>query len=143
MIKRVLVAVDDSPGGLAAARYGIDLAHDLAATIRVLTVLGDGELRIALRDDQGLESRRRTEADALLRHVSEMARRLGVPAEMVKIPGTVAACVLEQAREWPADLVVLGRSRGTGVGGPFIGSQARLVLEFADVPVLVIPPLAR
>jgi nucleotide-binding universal stress UspA family protein len=51
--------------------------------------------------------------------------------------------VLAQAREWRADLVVLGRSREAGVGDPFIGGQTRLVLEFTDIPVLVVPPPAK
>jgi nucleotide-binding universal stress UspA family protein len=60
--------------------------------------------------------------------------------EIFQVEGTVATRVLEQARAWPADVVVLGRSREAGIGHPFIGSQARIVLELADVPVLVIPP---
>jgi nucleotide-binding universal stress UspA family protein len=78
----------------------------------------------------------------VLRHAAELARAYEVPAEVSKAQGTAADCVLAQARDWPADLVVLGRSREAGVGDPFIGGQTRLVLEFTDVPVLVVPPPA-
>jgi nucleotide-binding universal stress UspA family protein len=144
MIRRVLVAVDDSAGGLAALRIGVELARELGATLRAVTVVGGGQLQAGPdRDDTQLDTRRQAAADAVLRHAAEVARASGVPAEMSKAQGTVADHVLAEARAWPADLVVLGRSREAGVGGPFIGGQTRLVLEFADVPVLVVPPPSR
>jgi nucleotide-binding universal stress UspA family protein len=143
MIKRVLVAVDDSPGGLAALRFAVQLAGELGATLRAVTVVGDGQVRAALdHGDMQLDVRREAAADAVLRHAAELARAYEVPVEMSKTQGTAADCVLEQAHDWPADLVVLGRSREAGVGHPFIGGQTRLVLEFTDVPVLVVPPPA-
>jgi nucleotide-binding universal stress UspA family protein len=144
MIRHVLVAVDDSPGGLAALRFGVQLAREVGATLRAVTVVGDGQVRAALdHGDAQLDARREATADAVLRYAAELARAYEVPAEMSKTLGTAADCVLEQARNWPADVVVLGRSREAGVGEPFIGGQTRLVLEFTDVPVLVVPPPAR
>jgi nucleotide-binding universal stress UspA family protein len=144
MIRHVLVAVDDSAGGLAALRFSIQLARELNATLRAVTVVGDGQVRAALdRGGTRLDERRQAAADAVLRHTAELARAYEVPAEVSKAQGTVADCVLAQVRNWPADLVVLGRSREAGAGEPFIGGQTRLVLEFADVPVLVVPPPAK
>jgi nucleotide-binding universal stress UspA family protein len=144
MIRRVLVAVDDSAGGLAALRFGVQLAHELGATLRAVTVVGGGQVPAGLdRGDTQLDARRQAAADAVLRHATELAQASGVPAEMSKAQGTVADLVLAEARGWPADLVVLGRSREAGVGAPFIGGQTRLVLEFTDVPVLVVPPPSR
>lgn len=139
MIKRLLVAVDDSPGALAAARCGIELAQVLGAALCAVMVVADGHVRSSLRDTD-TETGREPAANAVLFHVSNLAQRAGVPVEVLQLEGAVATRVLEQARAWPADVVVLGRSRETGIGHPFIGSQARIVLEFAEAPVLVVPP---
>ncbi|MBN9946213.1 universal stress protein, partial [Listeria monocytogenes] len=44
------------------------------------------------------------------------------------------------AREWQADLVVLGKSSRSASGEPYIGARSRHVLEFADQPVVIVPP---
>lgn len=57
MIRHVLVAVDDSPAGLAALRLALDLARGWEAKVRTVTVVADHNLaerlRFALRDDDG------------------------------------------------------------------------------------------
>lgn len=57
MIRHVLVAVDDSPAGLAALRLALDLACGWEAKVRAVTVVADHtlaeRLRFALRDDDG------------------------------------------------------------------------------------------
>jgi hypothetical protein len=44
-----------------------------------------------------------------------------------------------QARFWPADLVVMGRSDRHGPSSPYLGGVTEHVLEFANCPVLVVP----
>jgi nucleotide-binding universal stress UspA family protein len=87
----------------------------------------------------GLAARRSEGAAALLRHVAAQAEQEGVPAETGSGSGPPAAIVLAEARRWHADLVVMGRSDAGGPGRTDIGSVAREVLEFAEVPVLVVP----
>jgi hypothetical protein len=38
---------------------------------------------------------------------------------------------------------VIGKSGGRRLGEPYVGSQTAHVLEFADRPVLVVPPSSR
>src|ERR1019366_9505795 len=47
--------------------------------------------------------------------------------------------ILEEARDWPADLVVMAVSDERGVRSPYVGSVTQQVLEFASCPVLVVP----
>jgi nucleotide-binding universal stress UspA family protein len=146
MMRRILVAVDDSPAALAAARLAVRLACDWKATLRAVTVVADHavaerlrvELGTADRTD-GLAGRRAQAADAVLRYVAALAAQASVPVETVQVDGEPAARVLEQARAWPADLIVLGRSDWPGAGHPYVGSQTRHVLEFAEQPILVVP----
>lgn len=142
MITRILVAVDDSPEALAAARAAIGLAGPLAATLRAVYVSSDHVLDRALEAASGrpaAEVRRALAAETVLARVSALAEQAGVCVETELLAGDVGAAILEQAREWRADLVVMGRSSRSASGEPYVGIQARHVLEFADQPVLVVP----
>jgi nucleotide-binding universal stress UspA family protein len=142
MIGRILVAVDDSPGGLAAARTAIMLAASLAAQLRAVHVLVDGDLDRALAavHSGDVRARRSFGATAVLDHVARRAAQAGVKTETVSLGGEPARCLLDEARTWVADLIVMGRSDlPAGTGQPYIGGEVRQVLEFADQPVLVVP----
>lgn len=141
MTRRMLLAVDDSPDSLAAARLAVTLARDLGARLRVVHVLVDHELSVALTEATGL----RHEVAAglvpshVLNRVAALAGEVGVAVETAMLDGPVGEAVLADARAWAADLVVLGRSRSTTSGEPYVGAQTRHVLEFAERPVLVVP----
>jgi nucleotide-binding universal stress UspA family protein len=142
MIDRILLAVEDSPAGLRAARVAVELARARKARLRVVHVLVDGELRALLHAAAlrpSVTERRRTAAEGLLVQVSRLAIAEGVPTETCQLEGGVAEQILEQARRWHADLIVVGRSSAHGPGAPYVGGQTRHVLEFAEQPVLVVP----
>jgi nucleotide-binding universal stress UspA family protein len=141
-ISRILVAVDDSPAALAAVRAAVEIAHDQGACLSFAHVVHDGEVADALRGlghDGGISASRSRGATALLRHVHAEADAAGVHSETDLLEGEVAAAILRRAREWDADLVVLGRSGLHGVGRPYVGTVPRSVLEFSETPVLVVP----
>ena len=139
---RVLVAVADSPASLAAVREAVALAARLPAELRALHVVSDGvlaDLLGALDGTPGLPARRDAASSSLLRHVAEIAARAGVPAATVQEEGDVARSILRHAHEWPADIVVIGRTSRRGPGEPFLSGATQRVLEFTDRPVLVVP----
>ncbi|MBL0885414.1 universal stress protein [Myceligenerans indicum] len=144
MIARILVAVDDSPAALAAARAAVTAAVQFGAALRIVHVRADrtGDPLRGAREpvDAAGTARRGAEADALLRHVLAIADRSGVRADPRLVTGqAVARGILSEVRGWPAELIVIGRSDRTGPGEPYIGQVSRHVLELADVPVLVVP----
>lgn len=128
---RILVAVNDSPAGLSAARTAIRLAQETTGLVRAVHVLGHDATP---GDEYG---------NSVLRFVSDLAHRAGVTLEVTTLAGRPARVILDQAAEWHADVIVLGRSGVRHVGQPFVGSQVLHVLEFADVPVVVVPAAAR
>lgn len=139
-MQRLLVAVADSPASLAAVRTAVDLAARLQAELRVVHVVRDGAVRVALGPAAPeLSARREAAADSVLRHAAKLAERAGVPVTTVRETGDVCSRVIAQADAWPADLIVLGRTTRPGAGEPFIGAHAQRVLEFSDRPVLVVP----
>jgi len=122
-VKRILVAINDSPPALAAATAAIELATDVGAQLRFVTV---------------------TQADCdnttALRHVTDLAERAGLqPTTTADDDGHPFEVLLRLAKEWRADLIVMGRSDRRQPGVPYVGSQTEHLLEFTHIPVLVVP----
>ena len=140
---RILVAVDDSPAALEGVRLAVDLARDTGGQLRFVHVMVDGELLRALgkvHQDGPLVERRAREATHLLRHVEAAAEQAGVLAAGVNLEGEPGRVLLDEARDWHADLLVVGRSDVARPGAAYVGEVARQLLEFSDLPVLVVPP---
>ncbi len=140
---RILLAVNDSPAGLAAARTAIWMAQQAAGQIRAVNVVYEPGAGRAQRGARAGDEDCRQEAVApVLRYVTRLAERAGVGLDTRTIHGQPARSILEQASSWNADVIVLGRSGVRHVGQPFVGSSVLNVLEFAEVPVVVVPAAA-
>lgn len=138
MFKNILVAVDGSEHALKAAEVAGDLARNLKANLRMITIydpipnyLGEPNLQNII--DQRLEQAERI--------ISEAQQRVGsVPGEFVteKLEGPVAEAVLAVISALSIDLVVMG-TRGLGrLGQLLIGSQSQKVVANAPCPVLLV-----
>lgn len=142
MTSRILVGLDDSVAGLAAARCATRLAAGLGAEVHFVHAVTDGDVVQALgalHRDHGLAERRRRDAESLVAHALALAAAAGVRAAGATVQGEPAGQLLRAAREWRADLVVLGHPRRTRVGGLPVGAVTRQLLEFAECPVVVVP----
>jgi len=138
--QQILVAVDDSPAGLAAARAAVDLAADLGATVRAITVLRDHVLTGAIGGEPANTERRLAAGGrSLLAWVVDLASARGVSCDTVEQDGDPFRRILDEADAWDADLIVMGRSDRRGPSSPYLGSETAHVLEFTDRPVLVVP----
>lgn len=143
---RVLVATDFSAdaaqAGAAAARLGL-LSAASVAVAHVLDDAGPGPL---LRSAAGnaemaaIEAAREAEAaDRLADAMAALAPGPAVPA-LLRPETTVAAAILDAARQHRADLVVAGTRGASGRWGRFLlGSVAEELLRNADMDVLVVP----
>ncbi len=143
MMKNILLAVDDSPGGMAAAQLAVQLVSEWAGRLRAVHVLVDGALEAVLEREassSGVHGRRARGANAVLEYVAELADQAGVRIETSVVAGQPARSILAEAHSWPAELIVLGGAGRGLTGEPYMGSAVSRVLEFADVPVLVVPP---
>ncbi len=140
MIKRILIPVDFSKASHEAARWGIDLANQLAAEVLVLSVLDVGDLRVAMKEGlHGFE----TDED-VRRQVHEW-----VEAQYAKIIPAGAKNVRRDLRrgmvdhelknaiaQYEPDLIVMG-SVGITRRLP-LGSKTEFVMRHSKVPVVII-----
>ena len=138
--RRILVAVDDSPAALDAARAAIDLAADHGAAVRAISVLRDHTVELAIGGETSNTQRRLTaSAQSVLAWVAELAAARDVECDTVERDGEPFRQILDEADAWAAELIVIGRSDRRGPSSPYLGSETAHVLEFSDRPVLVVP----
>jgi nucleotide-binding universal stress UspA family protein len=149
--RRILIAVDGSPQALQAGRLAITLAISCHATVRAVAVLGKerGERLVDQAGGSGgasaRERRRAALADALAYLVrSGTEAGVGVEPDLrVRPDAEPYEVILEEVERWAADLLLVGRGSHRGIGRALLGSQAEQVLEFATLPVIVVPARSR
>jgi nucleotide-binding universal stress UspA family protein len=88
---------------------------------------------------RGGGARRGRAPPAALKHVTALCTSAEVPSTTSCRRGHVAAEILSEALAVDASLIVMARVDRPGHALPYVGSQTLRVLEFATVPVLVVP----
>ena len=136
-LERLLVCVDGSRASLAAARFAIELARAVRGRLRAVYVVEREQLEGLT--DHNLVERLRQAGQAFVARIATMAAAQGVEVEQAVLEGVPFEVILEDARRWKADLVMMGRTGRTGTGRALLGSEAERVLEFTDRPVLIVP----
>lgn len=133
------MTVENSPIAAHAVDLGIELARSLKAEIALIRVT---ESPTAYGVDAGISARElmaqaRREDQKLLAGVRE---RLSLPASVQEFlpAGDPATEIVNAAKEWPADIIVLGSHGRGGVSRALLGSVAEAVTRHAPCPVLVV-----
>jgi nucleotide-binding universal stress UspA family protein len=145
MYKRILVPVDGSGTSRRGLQEAIALAGLTGGQLRLLHVVDELSAAMSM-SGQGVVS---ADMFQLLREGGEqvLAEALAVVqshqlvADSVLIEGfTGRLCdhVLAQARQWGAEIIVLGSHGRRGVGRMVMGSDAEQIIRTAQVPVLVV-----
>ncbi len=139
-VRRILVPIDFSPESVAAAGVAADLARQLGARLRLLTVLDVSDLRVALKARLYAF---KTDAEvhrAVLRWIREQYDRLALPGDVLCTRsirrGMVEAEIISAVKKNRPQLVVMG-SWGLARRLP-LGSKTAAILRRCTVPVLVV-----
>ena len=138
--KRILIAVDESAFAAHAADVGIELAKSLKAETAFIHVVDTSIARAA--PDAGIPADKliameEQEAKGLLSAFRERAGASPPALEFLEI-GKPATKIVEAAKNWPADLIVIGSHGRGGVERLLLGSVAESVVRHASCPVLVV-----
>jgi nucleotide-binding universal stress UspA family protein len=144
MNHRVLVAVDDTTESLRAAATAARLCVDLHAEVRVLTVIEDNIVDEELDRATGPHAleRRRQAATNLLEFVRRRICAEGVEPSRVEVKQAIGEpfhVILDEARSWPADMIVMAVSDERRIRSNYVGSVTEQVIEFSACAVLVVP----
>jgi nucleotide-binding universal stress UspA family protein len=143
MYQRILVPVDGSPTSERAVQEALRFAQQQSAQLELVHVLGDVRLMDANSYINYAEMKEAITSvgNKILTQAQMAAQQSGQAAEVKLLEGSgqsIATAVMEEARQWQADLIVIGTHGRTGFGRVLFGSVAEGVVRTAHIPVLLI-----
>jgi nucleotide-binding universal stress UspA family protein len=137
--RKILIAVEASPIAAHAVDVAIELAQALqaqTALIRVTSPPGAGGVDAGLSSGELLAQEKKQDQRVL----EGVRERLSLPPSVLEFSpvGDPAVEIVKAAREWPADLIVIGSHGRKGMSRIMLGSVAEAVTRQAPCPVLVV-----
>lgn len=144
MYGKILVPVDGSEASTRGLNEAIRIAKNQGSTLRLVHVVNEYVLdctsTAGVYAADLIESLRQG-GQTILDLAGSIVQRHGIIPECVlleSIGGAAADLILEQAKEWPADLIVMGTHGRRGLVRLAMGSDAEQVVRAANVPVLLV-----
>jgi nucleotide-binding universal stress UspA family protein len=146
MYQRILVAIDESTTSKLALKEAALLAKEQNATLRLVHVIDDTFAYTAVQSPREMVDRQaelRRVGEEALSHAAATASTLGVNAEtalltVVEASDRVYDTIEQEARRWPADLVVIGTHGRRGFRRLLLGSVAEGLIRVTTKPVLLV-----
>ena len=151
-IKKILIGIDDSSFAEHAAEYGFDIAHSFKAQVGLVhivepmvmptssggdAILGTSTQGIGVNDVELMNIQSDASETLIERTIKKFAGNLQV-AHFNEF-GNTADGIIACAKEFKADLIVIGTHSRTGLDRLLMGSVAEHVVRHSEIPVLVIP----
>jgi len=146
MYRNILVPVDGSDTSAGGLLEAIKLAGQADhARLRLVHVVNTAvvamEYAAAFATVNDLPQRLRADGEAALKQAEDVVRQNGLQSESVLL-GTstdnTGELIVDQAKEWPADVIVMGTHGRRGLARLLLGSNAEYVLRHTQVPVLLV-----
>lgn len=140
--KKILIAVSSSAFSLKAAKAGFDLAHALDAEVGLLYVIDRSKESMNVETGATMEQSEMVLLKEAQETIEQLIKMYNGAKQLFKFTptGLPKEEILNTAKEWEADIIVMGTHGRTGLSHFFSGSIAEHVVRHACVPVLVIPP---
>lgn len=144
MYQRILVPVDGSTASDRGLKEAVSIAKESNAQLCLVHAIED--TAIAAVPSSGLYVRAMLEAvrrsgEIVLQRATAAVKAQGMESEsrlLENFTGRVAEAIVDEARRWGADLIVMGTHGRRGVSHLFLGSDAEMVVRLSDVPVLLV-----
>lgn len=139
--KRILVPIDGSETSTKALVAALQMARDSGGQVRLIHSVDELAYVSGFEYSGNLVEIARDYATKLLDDGLAVARSAGVEADtkLIDFPGQrLGETVMDEARKWNADLIVVGTHGRRGIGRILLGSGAEQILRMSPVPVLVI-----
>ena len=145
MYKRVLVTVDGSDTSNLGLREAIELAKDQHSALRLIHVIDFTLAYTAVEAPYVAEYKNALQAagEKVIADCSAAAAAAGIEFDSKSIVidtlgQHIYDAIEEEAKRWPADLVVIGTHGRRGFRRLFLGSVAEGLTRVASKPVLLV-----
>jgi nucleotide-binding universal stress UspA family protein len=146
MYQRILVPIDGSPTSQRALEEALRLARQSSQAPQLellyvieITLFPDSEIYFNYVE---LQKIMRASGEKILAQAEQTVRQAGVAVQtrLLEADGErIASVIVEEARHWPADLIVIGTHGRSGFSRILFGSVAEGIVRTAHIPVLLIP----
>lgn len=144
MYGKILVPIDGSDTSKRGFTEACRLAKEQGARLRCLFVVDEHYLTanyMGFMYLPDLIDKLRDNGKEILDEAAEQARKSGVQVESVMRESAerrVSFLILDEAKTWPADLIVMGTHGRRGLSHLALGSDAESVVRNSAVPVLLV-----
>lgn len=147
MYKRILVSIDGSPTsdrGLEEAAKLAQMCDD--ATLRLIHVVDpipftvgyEAMGRSTAKDIAAIEDAGQQLLDAGKKRAEAAGAKKVETVLVDRTTARISERIVEQAKKWGAELIVIGTHGRRGVGRLLLGSDAEQTVRIATVPVLLV-----
>lgn len=144
MYRRILVPVDGSVASLKGLDEAVKIAKAMDAKLKLVHVVNELIIDsgyVPTIDYGTVVASLRESGKKVLAATESVARERGamVEVEMIeRIGGHAADSIVDVAKAWSADLIIMGTHGRRGLRRLALGSDAELVLRLSPVPVLMV-----
>lgn len=145
MYKHILVAVDGSDTSDRALHEAINLAKDQQAILRIVYAVDEVNINVSpeFPNPTEIEQAWTDAGREILDKAQNSARAAGIKAEtrlleIDKLGVRTADAIIQEAKTWPADLLVAGTHGRSGLSHLLMGSVAEGIVRICPVPILLI-----
>ena len=146
---KILLAVDDSKFSQAAIQSVLHTARPQETEVRVLHVLepifipADAQAWTSLPVYAEMTEQQRQDATKLVKRAAESLKAAGFRACTYALAdGSPKLMIVDEAKKWGADLIVLGSHGRTGLDRFLLGSVSEAVVRHAACSVEIVRPPA-
>ncbi len=149
MIKKICIAIDYSPTSQKVVETGYEYAKALGAQVLLVHVVSDAVYYMGGHDSMmGYEGFNAVTNMHVVEDLKETSRNylksvadhLGNEGIETKVlEGNVSDVMLDQAKVWGADLLVLGTHGRGFLENMLMGNTAVNIVKHAEIPLLIVP----
>lgn len=147
MISKILVPTDGSKAAQKAARYAVDLATQLKASIIALSVIDKRSFtgptvparKTARHVTEPIEDYLREAAEGYTGEIRKLCDENGVQSKTVITAGHPVEDIVKEATKAKADLIIMGSHGKSALAVAILGSVTYGVIhKEAKIPVLIV-----
>ncbi len=153
---KILVAIDDSPQTSIVFKKAIELAEINKSILMVfhcinldtkpdnkpfigVATIGDVDLYGTFaRQQKNLLKQEIAKVETSLQNYYQQANLKHIPTELVHKTGIPGEQICQQAKNWGANLIIIGRRGHNQLAEMFLGSVSNYVLHHAPCSILVV-----
>lgn len=145
MYKRILVPVDGSDTSALGLSEAIKLCKDQKAELRLIHIVDElvsyGGADGAANYTGNIIELLRDAGKNILETAENQVQKAGLDSESAMLEqfgGQAAGLIVEDAKQWKADLIVLGTHGRRGIKRLVMGSDAEQIVRTTPVPILLV-----